>query len=38
MGLTFRKSIKIANGVKLNVSKTGVSVTVGKKGAHYTLN
>lgn len=38
MGLTFRKSIKIANGVKLNVSKTGVSVTVGKKGAHYTFN
>ena len=38
MGLTFRKSIKIANGIRLNVSKSGVSVTVGKKGAHYTLN
>lgn len=38
MGLTFRKSIKIANGLKLNISKSGVSLTAGKKGMHYTIN
>ncbi len=38
MGLVFRKSIKIANGLKLNVSKSGVSLTAGKKGMHYTIN
>ncbi len=38
MGLTFRKSIKIANGLKLNLSKGGVSLTAGKKGMHYTIN
>ncbi len=38
MGLNFRKSIKIANGLKLNVSKSGVSLTAGKKGMHYTIN
>ncbi len=38
MGLTFRKSIKIANGLKLNLSKSGVSLTAGKKGMHYTIN
>lgn len=38
MGLKFRKSIKIANGVKLNVSKSGVSLSLGKKGLHYTIN
>ena len=38
MGFIFRKSIKIANGVKLNVSKSGVSLSLGKKGMHYTIN
>ena len=38
MGVIFRKSIKIANGIKLNVSKSGLSVSVGKKGMHYTIN
>lgn len=38
MGLVFRKSIKIANGLRLNVSKGGVSLTAGKKGMHYTIN
>ena len=38
MGLVFRKSIKIANGLRLNVSKSGVSLTAGKKGMHYTIN
>lgn len=38
MGFNFRKSIKIANGLKLNVSKSGVSLTAGKRGMHYTIN
>ena len=38
VGLNFRKSIKIANGVRLNIGKTGVSLSVGKKGVHYTIN
>lgn len=38
MGFVFRKSIKIANGLRLNVSKSGVSLTAGKKGMHYTIN
>ena len=40
MGLNFRKSIKIAKGVNLNVSKSGVSVSLhGKaKGLNYSLN
>lgn len=38
MGLRFRKSVKIAPGVKLNLNKKSVGVTVGGKGAHYTVN
>ncbi len=38
MGLRFRKSIKIAPGVKLNLNKKSTSVTVGAKGKHYTVN
>ena len=33
MALFFRKRIKILPGVTLNLSKTGVSATVGRKGA-----
>ena len=32
MAFRFRKSFKVAPGVRLNVSKSGVSTTVGKKG------
>lgn len=32
MGFRFRKSFKVAKGVKLNVSKSGVSTTIGKRG------
>lgn len=32
MGLRFRKCVKILPGVKLNFSKSGASVTVGKRG------
>lgn len=38
MGLRFRKSIKIAPGLKLNLNKKSVSVTAGTKGAHYTVS
>lgn len=34
----FRKSIKIAPGVKLNLNKNSRSITFGGKGAHYTAN
>lgn len=38
MGLRFRKSFKIAPGVKVNLNKKSSSVTFGGKGAHYTVN
>lgn len=38
MGFRFRKSIKLAPGVKINLNKNSVSATVGTKGAHYTVN
>jgi hypothetical protein len=33
MGMKFRKRIKIAPGVNINLSKSGASVSVGKPGA-----
>lgn len=38
MGLNFRKSIKILPGVKLNLSKSGVGLSTGVKGARVSLN
>ena len=38
MGVRFRKSTKIAPGVKLNFNKKSVGITVGGKGIHYTIN
>lgn len=38
MGLRFRKSFKIAPGVKINLNKKSAGVTLGTKGAHYTIN
>lgn len=38
MGLCFRKSISIFPGVKLNLSKSGVSVSGGVKGLRKTVN
>lgn len=32
MGMRFRKSFKIAPGVKLNLSKRGIGVSAGVKG------
>ena len=38
MGLRFRKSISILPGVKLNLGTKGASVSVGKRGMHYTMH
>lgn len=38
MGFRFRKSFKIAPGIKFNVNKKSVGLTVGKRGAHFTVN
>jgi hypothetical protein len=37
MGFRFSRRIKIIPGVTLNVSKSGVSTSIGVKGAHVTL-
>ena len=37
MGLRFRRSIKLLPGVRLNFSRSGVSTSVGVRGAHVTL-
>jgi hypothetical protein len=36
MGLRFQKRIKILPGLRLNVSKSGISWTVGTRGASVT--
>ena len=38
MGLNFRKSISIFPGLKLNLSKSGVGLSTGVKGARVSLN
>ena len=38
MGFRFRKSVKIAPGVRLNLGKKSTSVTLGGKGARYTVS
>ena len=38
MGLRFKKSVKIAKGVKVNFGKTGASLTVGTRGLHHTIH
>ncbi len=38
MGFKFRKSFKIAPGIKFNVNKKSVGFTFGKRGAHFTIN
>lgn len=37
VGFRFRRSVKLLPGVKLNLSKTGPSVSVGIRGAHETI-
>ena len=36
MPFRFRKSIKLAPGIKLNLSKSGISTSIGVKGAQIT--
>ena len=38
MGFRFRKSIKLLPGVRLNLSKSGLSASVGKPGATINLS
>ena len=38
MGLRFRKSVKIAPGIKLNFGRKSHSVTFGGKGFHHTIS
>ena len=38
MGLRFRKTITILPGVKLNLGKTGASISVGVKGLHANIH
>lgn len=37
MGLRFQKRIKILPGIGINLSKSGISTSLGVKGAHVTL-
>lgn len=38
MGLRFRKSFKIAPGVKLNINKKSIGISAGVKGARVSVN
>ena len=38
MGLNFRKSISLGNGLKLNLSKSGPSISFGKSGLRQSVN
>ena len=38
MGLNFRKSFKVAPGVRVNVGKRGVGMSVGGKGLRYSVH
>jgi hypothetical protein len=37
MGFRFRRSVKLFPGVRLNASKSGLSMSVGTRGAWYTI-
>jgi len=37
MGLRFYRRIKVLPGITLNIGKTGVSTTIGTRGAHVTV-
>jgi hypothetical protein len=37
MGFRFRRSVKIIPGVRINFSNSGVSTSVGVRGAHVTI-
>lgn len=37
MGFRFRRSFKILPGVRINLGKSGVSTSIGTRGAHVTV-
>ncbi|MDE1923976.1 MAG: DUF4236 domain-containing protein [Gammaproteobacteria bacterium] len=37
MGFRFRRTIRVAPGIRVNLSRSGVSTSVGVRGAHVTL-
>lgn len=37
MGLRFRRSIRVTPGWRLNLSKSGVSTSFGRRGAWFTI-
>ena len=38
MGLRFRKSIKIAPGIRFNLGAKSAGISIGTKGCRYSLN
>ena len=38
MGFRFRRSIRLAPGLRLNLSRTGLSASLGRRGATVNLN
>ena len=38
MAMRFRKSFRVAPGMRINVSSRGVGASVGVKGLHYSVN
>jgi len=38
MGFRFQKRVKIAPGLRLNISKSGISTTVGRNGASVNIS
>jgi len=38
MGLRFQRRIKILPGVRINLSKSGVGLSVGGRGAHFGID
>ena len=38
MGLRFRKSIKICKGMRVNLSGSGIGLSVGTRGFSYSVN
>jgi hypothetical protein len=37
VGFRFRRSIRLAPGVRINLSRSGPSVSFGARGFHYTV-
>lgn len=37
MGFRFRRSFRVFPGLKINVSKSGVSESIGRRGAWFTI-